>query len=288
MNTVTELQSVKTLKKIARQQGMTLIELAVVLLVLVGLAGLTLPYVGGFIQKTHNSTSSASGADLYNALAEYQALNGGYPNNLNSLNTGGGLAQFLDDSFAGAGTPSSNFLSTALTSNGLASLNGAGIFYVATLNTGTSSSNGDGTFSFSLSNGATFTPEIPGKQLAAGTLLATDSLGGLTAAAGSTTAPYTSISAALGGYTVVTGHQLIVLGVGPVNSAIGKTLGSVPVHFGDQPVLQPTYTYSRFLAAFDVDQAGGSNAKLVGIVHAPDTGDKWESVYSSISSYYSN
>jgi prepilin-type N-terminal cleavage/methylation domain-containing protein len=39
------------IKTIKRQAGMTLIELTVVLLILVGLAGLLVPYVGSFVQK---------------------------------------------------------------------------------------------------------------------------------------------------------------------------------------------------------------------------------------------
>ena len=86
-----------TQPSIARQGGMTLIELAVVLLVLIGLAGLTLPYVGGFIAKTSTSTGATSNADLYNALALYQAQTGGYPNNLDLLTNAGDIDQVLDD-----------------------------------------------------------------------------------------------------------------------------------------------------------------------------------------------
>ena len=38
-------------KQYTRQAGMTLIELTVVLLVLIGLAGLLLPYVSGFMME---------------------------------------------------------------------------------------------------------------------------------------------------------------------------------------------------------------------------------------------
>ncbi len=52
-------------KQMGREAGMTLIELTVVLLVLIGLAGLALPYISGFVGKTHNATSAASGAELF-------------------------------------------------------------------------------------------------------------------------------------------------------------------------------------------------------------------------------
>jgi type II secretory pathway pseudopilin PulG len=90
---------------VARQGGMTLIELAVVLLVLIGLAGLTLPYVGGFIERTSTSTGAASNVGLYNALAMYQAQKGGYPNNLDLLAKGTTIDQALDDQAVTASDP---------------------------------------------------------------------------------------------------------------------------------------------------------------------------------------
>ena len=290
---------------------MTLIELTVVLLVLVGLAGLTLPYVGSFVSKTHNSTSADSGSALYSGLSTYQVQFQGLPNGLNSLLEGTGAfpASYLDNTFVtGAtsaapiypATPSltdtTNFRiytpvtpATATAGNELASLNAAGITKLASLPTGTVTLNTDGTYTPSgaiAGTGATFTAEIAPATLTAASLFVSDA----NAAQG------TDIATALN-YTVPANHALIVLGVGASNAAIGKTLATVPVHFGDKGTLQPQLTYSRFLAAVDVDKSVGSGtvanpspkaAKIIGIVHAPDTGDKWESLYSSISNYYTN
>jgi len=273
------------MKTLGRQQGMTLIELSVVLLVLIGLAGLTLPYVSGFVSKTHNSTSSDTGVSLFSALQLYQTQNNSLPNNLNSLIdlTTSLPATYLDNTFAGktvgtaySGIPTNYALFAPVVgsvANAINSLNVAGITLLTSLPTGTVTPNADGTFTPSLPNG-TFTPEVAG---AAPALLVTDSTG-----------LGTNIATALN-YTVPTGHNLIVLGVGAANSAVGKTLANVPVHFGDKASLQPTLTYSRFLAAVDVDAKNGTApAKIVGIVHAPDITDKWESVYSTIQGYYTN
>ena len=297
MRTISQQTQIKKLKKFARQKGMTLIELAVVLLVLVGLAGLTLPYVSGFVGKTHNSTSAATGADLYNALALYQTQYNGYPNGLNTLTTSASstpaLVHYLDNTFSSGGTdfgPTNFSLLTATSSSmALASLKAAGITSFTSLAQGGVTVNGDGTFTADsgiATSGATFTPEVSTTTTGTPAQFVTDSQGGVnyTAYAGTKN----GISSALN-YNVPTGHALIVLGVGPSNSAVGKSLASVPVHFGDSPSLQPTLTYSRFLAAFDVDTTlGTAPAKLVGIVHAPDIGDQWESVYSTIAGYYSN
>ena len=310
------------LKAIKQQAGMTLIELTVVLLVLVGLAGLTIPYISGFVGKTHNATSADSGASLFNSLQLYAVSNNGLPNGLNLLTdklVATAPISYLDNSFnnttantgaAGVGygvtatnsttnfalldpttAPKAGTLAKAITS-----LQNAGVTKLATLPAGTVAVNADGTFTAGggiLNNGATFTPEIAPASITATTTLVTDTVNGLAGGtpvvgANGLTANG-SIAGALG-YTPATGHQLIVLGVGQANAAIGKTLSSVPVHFGDKGSLQPTYTYSRFLAAVDVDTAGVTGtvqaAKMVGIVHAPDTTDGWESLYSSISAYY--
>ena len=77
------------------QVGMTLIELTVVLLILVGLAGLMLPYVGGFMAKTHNSTTVSTIADLNRVIAGYTTSKAGLlPSNLETLTSvSGGVDQ---------------------------------------------------------------------------------------------------------------------------------------------------------------------------------------------------
>ena len=73
------------LKNPIRQSGMTLIELTVVLLVLIGLAGMLLPYVGGFATKTHdaaNSTSEKNSPALFHGSDTQYAR---FPDNMDSL-----------------------------------------------------------------------------------------------------------------------------------------------------------------------------------------------------------
>ena len=67
------------------QAGMTLIELTVVLLVLIGLAGLLIPYVTGFTQKTHDSTGTNNLAALNGNFARFQNEYMRDPDNLESL-----------------------------------------------------------------------------------------------------------------------------------------------------------------------------------------------------------
>ncbi len=49
-----------TIKTRKRQAGLTLLELTVVMLILIGLAGLALPYASGFLQRAHDSTGASN------------------------------------------------------------------------------------------------------------------------------------------------------------------------------------------------------------------------------------
>ncbi|MCX8026056.1 MAG: prepilin-type N-terminal cleavage/methylation domain-containing protein, partial [Thermanaerothrix sp.] len=74
-----------------RQAGMTLIELTVVLLVLLGLAGLLIPYVTGFAEKTHDSTGTNNLAQLNQNIARFETQYMRSPDRLETLVTGGNI-----------------------------------------------------------------------------------------------------------------------------------------------------------------------------------------------------
>lgn len=230
------------------ESGFTLIELTVVLLVLIGLAGLAIPFVSGYVGKTHNSTGGISGAETFSALSAYQLTQGGYPNNLDLLaDATGKIDLTLDDTYAGTA-------SFTLNSDGT---------YAATQN-------------------ATFDVGT-----AAAATSGAGAVKGYVTDLGASATPATNTIANALGYTLNAGHELIVLGINQGNSAIGKTLAQAPVHFGDKATLQPQLVYSRFLAVFDVDSANGTApAKLVGIVHGPSSSDGIEGISANIKGYY--
>lgn len=72
----------------ARQAGLTLIELTIVLLILIGLSGLLLPFVQGFVDKTHDSANADSLKEVGKQIESYNNLYSGYPENLDSLIVG--------------------------------------------------------------------------------------------------------------------------------------------------------------------------------------------------------
>ncbi len=307
----------------ARQGGMTLIELAVVLLILVGLAGLTLPYVGGFVSKTSTATGAASNADLYNALSLYQAQTGGYPNNLDLLTNGTNMDFTLDDYEVTNGAPMNWQIASAAAgaagavpsatnfsvSNIAASLQAAGINTLVPSPHANANgvpptnfyTNANGNYVVTSGVSVTFDPAfasmtpIPVANAAAFVTSYDDMF---TSICYPGSLPNNCVSGmnyggTIGnelGYTIPPGHAIIVLGVGMVNSAIGVSLGSPPVVFAPKPQAQPQLVYARYMAAFDVDTQHTSNqgaaaAKLVGVVYG-DSSMMLESIGTSIANYY--
>jgi prepilin-type N-terminal cleavage/methylation domain-containing protein len=82
----------------ALQRGLTLIELAVVLAILVALSTLMIPYVGNYIGKAEVATSNYNSTAVLGALQQYYALNQSYPNKLDLLSSvDNKVVKYLDD-----------------------------------------------------------------------------------------------------------------------------------------------------------------------------------------------
>jgi type II secretory pathway pseudopilin PulG len=334
-----------SIKTAVRQAGMTLIELSVVLLILIALASLMIPYVGGFLEKAATSTGAASTAEVYNSLALYQTQFGAYPDNLDLLaDAAGNIDATLDDftqtpNVAKTGgtikTPSDNLMNWGpvqaaagaaagaapvaadTVANIIASLQapGSAIKKVVRSPHTTVTYNADGaatinnivtniTFDPAFSNGANFALAAgAGVPQVAGFVTTQD---GMFAHICSNAAPYNAPNVCPGspntanyggtignmlGYKIPAGHAIIVLGIGSLNSAIGKTMAQAPVVFAATPTAQPHLVYSRYLAAFDVDAShlkyddNLKAAKLVGIVFGPSS-MMFEGTGSSISNFY--
>jgi len=243
----------------ARQAGMTLIELTVVLLVLIGLAGLMIPYVSGFVSKTHDSTGDNNIAELNNTIQRYQAQTMRFPNDLQSL---------VDVTTPGTPKIYSKLMNTdplvyvpktyTVGTNKLevASLKKAGISSIMSLGLGSPS--------------ATFNAAGP-----VTTLTGTNSVGMLTVGLGAETQTgaggdaYGSIEAHLADATGqkrsnfnATCNDYVILGIGQENSMIGKAMSDAPVHFAQNGNMGPDFKYNRFVAIFEVDKANGTPAAL--------------------------
>jgi type II secretory pathway pseudopilin PulG len=245
-----------------KQVGMTLIELAVVLLILIGLAGLMLPYVSGFVEKTHNSTTVDTIAELNKAVQLYKTTKWAAPNNLETLVDVGGTSLYskLQDSSmlsltaSGGGASPVNAANTALAK--------AGIKSVYANNNATT----DATFQSTSGSAATVTAFATSVALAFlnGTTAADTFFGQL--ASPTADKVKNQLIYAFGGSdatwdTVCTNY--VVMGIGSANSMVGSTMQAVPVHFAGTGDQQPTLQYNRYVAVFAVHNGASTGTNTV-------------------------
>src|SRR5580692_5139456 len=69
--------------------GLTLMELVVVLMVLVALAGVLVPMLPSMLTRAHVAAHTTNVTELTKVIMEYQALNNGFPDQWDSLTDGG-------------------------------------------------------------------------------------------------------------------------------------------------------------------------------------------------------
>lgn len=241
---------------------MTLIELTVVLLILIGLAGLLLPYVGGFTEKTQNSSSADSLAEVSKAIHRFDSQYMAYPDGFDTLVNGTSLIGWLP------GTAASTTLTTCLIdADKLNNLQLAEIDSLFPMKAGDPQTDG-------------FNATFDGVETLAtgdanrGTNGATNIVAGTTNVACIDRTKIEELLVNKMGVEVdandYTGtspeNDYIVLGVGQKSQMSGKTIAEAPVYFSGQ---NPTSYYSRFLAIFKVAHDAGTRAQFIGAL-APD------------------
>ena len=199
------------------RRGFTLIELIVVLMILVGLAGMVIPAVTDMVVRTHAATGSGNLAEVANAVQRYEVQYLDYPNNLDSArNAALDAGADWDQAPAALGTE------VTLDANTLLALQNAGITSVIT--------------HADASDSATF------NQGAVTALTATSVLLGLSPAQ----------QVAMGLETTGVAGKYVVLGVGSQSELIGKTMTEAPVHFPESGAEDPNTSYQRFFAVFQI------------------------------------
>jgi len=233
----------------ARQAGMTLIELTVVLLVLIGLAGLMIPYVSGFMTKTHDSTGTSNVAALNTAMYRFQGEKMRLPDNLQTLvqAAGGSNANLIYTDMMNTG----QFTAEPIGMPGQMSLSMAGIQTAYDMRD-TTDTPGSATF-------AAANAEI---AITATTVMA--SLAPLTAGS------QANLAEAFGGplenYVAYQSNgctsKFIAMGVGQESELTGATISEAPVHFASQGDMGPENKYNRFVVVFKVDAENGPSVDM--------------------------
>lgn len=280
--------STHTLKARKRQQGLTLLELTVVLLVLIGLSGLILPYAQGYLQRTHDSTGDDNLWELNNAINLFQSKYLSYPKGFHTLieNDGSVYDDLMNTSLVAPWT---------VNMQGAMSLTmGSGIDEVWEMKDG--ANNQSATFDavsapISISNGTTVlgvvsTADIDGNGSYgdAGETTAHH----LAYAFYNNTSMYNVFDADDGTLDGTDNcNKYVVFGVGPENEMINKVISDAPLHFARSGGMGPEQKYNRFVAVFKVDSSNAAPcststdpAKLVGSAMLMGPGHLWGLAYS--------
>jgi type II secretory pathway pseudopilin PulG len=268
----------KYYNKMTRQAGMTLIELTVVLLILIGLAGLLIPYVSGFMEKTHDSTSVNTVSELNNTIQRHQVAKMTLPSNLESLYDGTSVYQKMQNQGYLVSLPTAGSADPGDLAN--ASLAKAGIKAIFRNNSATTDAtfasttgapryldtnafNGTGETLVVLTGNNNGGDQSFFGQLAAG-------LQASTAARTVNGTSYTNANAQLKNQLIYAfgGNEeswdsnctnYVVMGLGSANGLIPSSMQSAPVIFGSNGDEAPKSVYARYLAVFAVPSDDDSN-----------------------------
>lgn len=259
----------KHYKEMGRQAGMTLIELTVVLLILIGLAGLLVPYVGSFTQTTHDSTNSNNLAQLNNAFGKYVSAKNILPphsdllTNLSATSAGTG-------SCSGAQTAGAIYCGLAnsamFTSTGYAS---GSIPATSIANSGMNmavahdASVANKTFGTSAGMFMLNTPTASGWATAKFAKI--NAVAGVGMAGMETVEDH--VAKALGRDPMVYNSQCydyIAVGLGDNSELIQSTMAASPVYFPQDATFGPTERYAHFLAILQVDNNNGTYTDMMG------------------------
>lgn len=266
-----------------KQAGMTLIELTVVLLILIGLAGLMIPYVGSFVQKTHDSTNSSNLAQLNSAFIRYVAENNRLPQHMDSLtnattSAGTGVcagAQVAGNPYCGL-LDSTVFAATSYTKPATTTLESA---YTSTEIAYKSLEKAK------ISMWVDNNPAAPNKTFGSYTgMIMIDSAGMMgsspvnlikvapVSAATSTalsvgTKVEDHIALALGKDPMdynASCYDYVAFGLGDANGLVTKTIASAPVHFPEDATKGPVEYYNHYIAIIQVDKNNGAGTSYGG------------------------
>lgn len=246
-----------------KQRGMTLIELSVVLLILVGLAGLLLPYVTGFTEQTQTSSAADTLSELNKAIDRFETQFVAYPDGFDSL-VDGTEGTAVIDWLVGVGNTNAvpaDLEVFAMDANAVKSLKAAEIDSLYPMqDTGIPGDDFNATF------GGTITKAVISDTAGVGVTTKVVRIKPASLA----TLIQTNMGVEVDSDDLVAAtaeNDFVVFGVGQHTQMTGKVLKEAPVYFSGG-VDNPAARYGRFLAVFKVPK-DGKRASFVGAM-TPD------------------
>lgn len=265
------------LKTPARQAGLTLLELTVVMTILVALAGLTIPYVSSFFGAARDSTSVSSLAEVDKWIQSYSTKFMKEPNNMEAL-INGVVGTSTTDTNCNATNAAVNtvycklmfpgyFSPLPLTTAHLSSLAMAGIASLYYNDPTTTNATFASTVStpLTLTAGNVVAQVVNPNTLNAGTWIPP-----------TTNPPATGTTPTIEDYLAdvfgTTAHNFdgqncyvyVAFGVGNQSSLTGTVMSTAPVHFTSDGSAGPVVKYNRYLAVYQVD-AQNNPSPVIGV-----------------------
>jgi type II secretory pathway pseudopilin PulG len=278
----------KHYNNMTRQAGMTLIELTVVLLILIGLAGLLVPYVGSFTQTTHDSTNSNNITQLNNAMGRYVTDRNTLPPHVDTL------INVAASTAAATGSCATGELSTDI-NEVYCGLANTALFTPLTIDPTVQTIQAQSIASSGISMAVANNPDISNKTFGTSTSMlglgTADDMMPFNAAvtfaavadAGLAVDPMTGatgidqhLAKALGrdpmAYSSAC-YDYIGVGIGDNNELIQHTMAAAPVFFPQDATKGPAERYAHFIAILQVDKNNTApcsgvteKAKFLGVV----------------------
>jgi type II secretory pathway pseudopilin PulG len=278
------LRSVWTARR--RRGGFTLIELVVVLLVLIGLAGIVVPMLPNMITRTHSSANASTIQETAKALQLFENLNLSHPDGWDSLIDANGNT-LRDDRFTvvqlspppvdgdGNSPGESGFdpdnivnqddldlgarISSALNSVGITTS-----FTMGESLRGNGRPDGHANRQGDTARVNTFAPYPGGSAVPSGIQDLTGD--GSVVILGPAANEFNRFGFLLPEDDPTT-VAYVAFGIGERLSAVGRTISAAPVHFPDQGDLPPTLAYGRYAAIYRIPANGPAELATVAAIH---------------------
>ena len=244
------------------RRGLTLMELVVVMTILIALASILIPILPGMLNRAHTSTGATNVSELTKAVQLYEQMNFRYPDQLDALNDGttATVANYL-----GGPLTQTQLTMRTLAADEAEALTKSGITNLLPMHPTLAAVNSDGA-------DATFNPYVaPGTPLPVAA--------GLVVTQVNENALETLIVRQPAGDNY--GDVYVTFGVGDRCTLVGKAMSGAPLHFPDNPTLDPKTSYGRFGLVFRIARGVGAvgsptsetvgRAEFVGVIEFHET-----------------
>jgi prepilin-type N-terminal cleavage/methylation domain-containing protein len=263
-------------RKQVKRQGLTLMEMVVVLSILAALAAIMIPLFPNILRRAHKATDATQTSEVAKAVQLYQALYFSYPNDLDALVTAtGSEPDFLPGAGSGAGVFGGFTTTYALQDQDVAALGRVGLTSLQAL--------------ISTNPAHPTMNPYPSPDMAADriTLAAGKTVRILNNAAIWSGANPLNPSFLQAANAADPGATYMVVGVGPRNSMVSKVMQDAPQSVPQDNSFTPSTRYSRVGLIFKIRGAEVTQterARFIAAVALED--DELEQTDKDISGYY--